>query len=218
MKFLMDVTPKKFEKLKGNSLVLGQLITPLTMHSNAGSQFAIDNGAFSKFDREGFRKLLEREAPNRDRCLFVTVPDIVANSRRTLEIWRYRNQFVLDWPLALVAQDGLEDMEIPWHEFGTIFIGGGDPWKDSSSSIDIVKTAKTLGKHVHVGRVNQIKRFRRFDAAGADTCDGSGVAIYDYKLTAIENALVRDTEPTLWDNDFTSDPQSSSSIERQPPL
>jgi hypothetical protein len=210
MQFLIDASPTKFEKIKESDLVLGQLLTPLTRYSNAGSMFAIDNGAFSRFDREGFRKLLERETANKQRCLFVTVPDIVANARRTMEIWRFRHQFVRNWPLALVAQDGMEDMEIPWHQFNAIFIGGGDPWKDSTASIDIVKTAKTLGKHVHVGRVNQIKRFKRFHDAGADTCDGSGVAIYEYKLADIENALARESAPTFWDESQDTEPSPVS--------
>lgn len=207
MKFLIDADPKKFEKMKSSPIVQGQLLSPTTRHTNTGCVFAIDNGAYSKFDSNGFRKLLEREEHNRSRCLFVTVPDIVANARRTMEIWRYRHQFVQDWPMALVAQDGMEDIDIPWHEFNAIFIGGGDPWKDSTASIDIVKAAKTLGKHVHVGRVNQIKRFKRFHDVGADTCDGSSVAIYEYKLTDIERALTRDTAPMLWD-----EPQSIEAL------
>lgn len=80
-----------------------------------------------------------------------------------------------------------------------VFIGGGDPWKDSKASLDIVKTAKTLGKHVHVGRVNTAKRFKLFAEAGADTCDGSGVAMYDHMLDDIAEALSKEPERTLWD-------------------
>jgi hypothetical protein len=49
-----------------------------------------------------------------------------------------------------------------------------------------VRTAKILGIHVHVGRVNTPKRFEHFCRLGADTCDGSGVAMYDHMLEAIE--------------------------------
>lgn len=162
--------------------------------------FAIDNGAFSGFRADDFASLLQREEPNRDQCLFVTVPDVVAAGRRTLEIWKYRHSIVRHWPLALVAQDGMEDLDIPWGEMAAVFIGGGDPWKDSKASLDIVKTAKTLGKHVHVGRVNTAKRFKLFAEAGADTCDGSGVAMYDHMLDDIARGLSKEPERTLWDD------------------
>lgn len=200
MKFLIDKSPKDVDRKAGlhPDLVVGQLLTPLTRYKNAGGTFAIDNGAFSGFDRDGFAALLKREEPNRERCLFVTVPDVVGTGRRTLEIWKFRHSIVRHWPLALVAQDGMEDLEIPWGEMAAVFIGGGDPWKDSKASLDIVKTAKTLGKHVHVGRVNTAKRFKLFTEVGADTCDGSGVAMYDHMLDDIAKALSREPEPTLW--------------------
>lgn len=202
MKFLIDKSPKHVERKMGlhPSLVAGQLLTPLTRYKNAGGVFAIDNGAFSGFDRNGFAALLLREQVNQGKCLFVTVPDVVGAGRRTLEIWRHRETIVKDWPLALVAQDGMEDLDIPWAEMAAVFIGGGDPWKDSKASLDIVKTAKTLGKHVHVGRVNTAKRFKLFASVGADTCDGSGVAMYDHMLDDIAKALSKQPEPSLFDS------------------
>lgn len=178
--------------------VAGQLLTPLTRYKNAGMPFAIDNGAFSGFRRKAFDALLEREHANKSNCLFVTVPDVVAAGRRTLEIWRFRHDIVRGWPLAFVAQNGVEDLEIPWREMEAIFIGGGDPWKDSKSAIDIVKTAKAIGKHVHVGRVNTWKRFELFACAGADTCDGSGVAMYDHMLDDIAAMYTKQDEPLLF--------------------
>jgi len=80
-----------------------------------------------------------------------------------------------------------------------VFIGGRDPWKDSQSALDIVKTAKVLQKHAHVGRVNTAKRYKLFASVGADTCDGSGVAMYDHMLEDIEREINKTEEPTLWD-------------------
>jgi hypothetical protein len=91
---------------------------------------------------------------------------------------------------ALVAQDGLEDLDIDWRSVDAIFIGGGDPWKDSKSSLDIVRTAKIMGKHVHIGRVNTPRRFIRFHDIGADTCDGSGVVRYSHMLADIKRELL----------------------------
>ena len=53
----------------------------------------------------------------------------------------------------------------------------------------IIKTAKILGKQVHVGRVNTYKRYRRFSVLGCDTCVGSGVSRYDNMLQNILNGL-----------------------------
>jgi len=207
MKFLIDKSPKDVERKMSlhPSLVAGQLLTPLTRYRNFGGVFAIDNGAFSGFNRSGFLALLEREKQNANRCLFVVVPDIVGSARRTLEIWQFRHDIVKGWPLALVAQDGAENFDIPWHELDAIFIGGRDPWKDSQSAVDIVKTAKTLQKHAHVGRVNTLKRYKLFADAGADTCDGSGVAMYDHMLDDIAKGLSRKPEPTLFENKESED-------------
>jgi len=158
-------------------LVAGQLLTPLTKYRNwSPACFAIDNGAFSGFRNRCFSNVLNRQEPSKAGCLFVCVPDVVGNARRTLEIWRQRFDLVsADWPLALVAQDGLENLEIPWPELACIFIGGTDSFKSSDAAMDIVRTARILKKHVHIGRVNSPSRYRRFKDV-AETCDGSGVS------------------------------------------
>lgn len=198
MKFLVDTSPANLKRIGDSPLIGGQLLTPLTGYSNAGGMFAIDNGAFSGFDAKSFERILKREQDNKDRCLFVTCPDIVGNARRTLELWQRRRLWILGWRTALVAQDGLEELEVPWDELDCLFVGGGDPWKDSKASMDLVRTAKTLGKHVHIGRVNTYARFKRFADIGADTCDGSGVAMYDHMLKAIEDKI-NGNESTLFD-------------------
>jgi hypothetical protein len=187
MKFLIDKSREHVVR-KMNlhpDLVCGQLLTPLTRYANAGVTFAIDNGAFSRFDASSFRNLIKRNEPFRDSCLFVTIPDVVGSGRRTLEVWQRRESFCQHWPLAFVAQNGSEDLDIPWDDFSCLFVGGKDPWKDSQASLDLVKTAKILGKNVHVGRVNTHRRFELFSSLGSDTCDGSGVAMYDHMLDRI---------------------------------
>ena len=212
LRFLVDTSQAKLVGLMQRPLVCGQLITPLTGYSNAGEVFAIDNGAFSRFDAKKFKSILQRDEQHKAKCLFVTVPDIVGNARRTLELWRCRHRFVKGWPLALVMQDGMEDFDIPWHDLQAVFIGGRDPWKDSQASQDIVKTAKTLGVHVHVGRVNAYKRWKLFSDLGADTCDGSGIAMYDHMLINIESKIADDGQPTLF-SDVPEDQSGGKSSE-----
>jgi len=173
MKFLIDNS--KFNETYAD-FVAGQLLTPLTNYRNwSPDYFAIDNGAFSGFKLNAFRRLLNRQEPNRAGCQFVCVPDVVGNARRTLEIWERRHEVVDGWPLALVAQDGLEDLSVPWGEFECLFIGGTNEFKSSAAAWDLIQTAKILKKHVHIGRVNSSARFENF-ADVADTCDGSGVS------------------------------------------
>lgn len=159
-----------------------QLFTPLTRYRNRHPEqhFAIDNGAFSRFNKQAFLALLEREYDRRELCRFVAVPDVVGSARRTLEVFEHWKYELKHWPLALVAQDGLENLPIPWDEIEAIFIGGSTEWKLSVHAQAVVKTAKALDKWVHVGRINDPRRFQYFKEMGADSCDGSGIAQYSW--------------------------------------
>jgi hypothetical protein len=182
MKFLIDTNPPQVARLVADypEYVAGQLICPAHTRRNWGGCFAMDNSAFTSFDGPAFGRLQARNAEFKGQCLFVTCPDIVGNMRRTLEIWRHRDRFAVGFDLCLVLQDGAEDLDIPWDETPAVFIGGVDPWKESSACADLIKTAQVFGLHVHCGRVNQIKRFSYMSSLGVDTCDGSGVAQYGF--------------------------------------
>jgi hypothetical protein len=197
VKLLLDISEARAMQLPAavNVMLIGQLLTPLTMYTRWGDPFAIDNGAYTRFRERRFASLLDREAECKGGCLFVSVPDVVGSARRTREIWTYRHSMVPEgWPLAYVCQDGSEDIGIPWDECEAVFIGGTTRWKLGKHAADIVKTAKILGKHAHVGRVNTPSRFSYFDALGADTCDGSGVARFDWMLERLASP-----PPTLFD-------------------
>lgn len=165
---------------------VGQLITPLTRRKNEGRTFAIDNGAFARFERDNFVSLLERELPNRERCLFVAVPDVVGSARRTLEVFAHWHSTLERWPLALVCQDGQEDLPIPWELIAAVFIGGSTAWKMSAEAKAICKAAKAIGKHVHVGRVNTPDRLQEFSEI-ADSVDGTGISRYSWMRKRIAN-------------------------------
>jgi len=188
MMFLMDTQKDKLiNRMQNSKLILGHLLTPLTNYQCWDGVYAIDNGAFSGFPADKFNRLLSRNYSSREKCLFVTCPDIVGAGQRSIELFKRRAKWIpVGWKVALVAQDGMENLEIPWDEMDAVFIGGKDPWKDSCCAEDIVKTAKILGLWVHVGRVNNPKRFDHFEELGADSCDGSGVAMYDHMLQKIE--------------------------------
>ena len=198
MKFLIDNNEAEVHRRLAEypQFVMGQLRTPRSKTSFAvGRTFAIDNGAFIGFAERKFRHLLERCRPERDACLFVVAPDIPMNARRTLECLDYWGDELMGWPIALAAQNGQEDLSIPWKSIDAIFIGGDDRFKDSQSALDICKAGRILGKHVHVGRVNSITRFRFF-ASHADTCDGSGASRFDWMIDAIADGE-NDDRPLL---------------------
>ena len=162
----------------------GQLLTPLTRYTNRaveeGLPWAIDNGAFAGFNPKAWRSLLAREYENRASCLFVAMPDIVGSARRTLELfWAYHGE-TMEWPRALVAQDGIGDLVIPWSDIVAVFIGGTDAFKTSADARHVILTAKALGKHTHVGRVNSADRFKWCVELGVDTIDGSGISQYSH--------------------------------------
>lgn len=166
---------------------VGQLLTPLTKYKLRDPQrpWAVDNGGFKRLDIPGLERLLARNEQHKETCLFVAVPDIVFSAQRTLELFSLLSPRFKGWPLALVCQDGLEHAPIPWGDIDAIFIGGSTSWKCSLHVERIIQTAKILGKHVHIGRVNHPDRYHHFEKLGADTCDGTGLARYSHMRRAI---------------------------------
>lgn len=170
-----------------------QLFTPLTRFKpqDETGRFAIDNGAFSRFDANAFESLLAREYHRKDLCRFVAVPDVVGSARRTLEVFDNWYDKLCMWPLALVAQDGQEDLEIPWKLIDAVFIGGTTKWKLSTQAAAIVKAANAMGTWVHVGRINTPGRFEYFEKLGADSMDGTGLSRYSWMREAIYEKRTR---------------------------
>lgn len=173
MKYLIDNSePKEMD-----DLFEGQLLTPLTAYRNWSPQrFAIENGCFKRFRYREFKRLIEREKQNKDGCIYVTCPDVVGCAVRTLALFELRHKWIpKGWPIALVAQNGLEDMEIPWSEFQCLFIGGDDEFKRSPFIMETAIEAKNKGKHVHLGRCQSDRRHANWNGI-ADTADGSGIS------------------------------------------
>jgi hypothetical protein len=95
----------------------------------------------------------------------------------TLELYaEYAPQIrVLGYPVALVGQDGLEDL--PWPEkYDALFIGGKTEWKLSDAADWCIRKAQSVGAWVHVGRVNSQQRIRHFALMGVDSVDGTTIA------------------------------------------
>lgn len=195
MLVLLDTSADLVQAESELGLPVGQLLTPLTRFADKGVQYGIDNGAFARFDAAGFRSLLDRQRSARKRCLFVAAPDVVGSARRTLEVFERWWPMLNGWPVALVLQDGQEDLPIPWDLLAAVFVGGSTAWKIGYHAAAAVRAAQALGKWVHVGRVNTPERFDYFAGLGVDSIDGTGLSRYTHmrkNLRAVSDGLFRD--------------------------
>lgn len=157
---------------------IGLMCQPASNPPKAGWLWAADNGCFNaKWDEERWKNWLRTGAPFRSGCLFAVVPDVVGDAEATLDRFqRYRDDVIaMLYPVALVAQDGLEDLDVPWDEIDCLFIGGSTEWKMGEHARTLAARARQEEKWVHVGRVNSDARFRSW-ATHADSCDGTFLA------------------------------------------
>jgi hypothetical protein len=154
--------------------------------------WAADNGAFTKsakgFDVDKFRAMLGRPVLREacGGCLFVVAPDrlvvlpdgsVVGDAEGTLEqfpAWA-REIREAGFPVALVAQDGLEKMldRVPWGLVDVLFIGGSTEWKLSDHARICIAEARLHGKLTHMGRVNSFSRLAKAASMLTDTADGT---------------------------------------------
>jgi hypothetical protein len=169
-----------------------QLFTPLTRRNPQKPEqpFAMDNGAYSRFEARGFLTMLEKHAPRKNLCRFVAAPDVVGSATRTLECFDHWLPQLKGWPVALVCQDGQENMAIPWGKIAAVFIGGTTAWKLGGGAAAIVRAANVIGKWCHVGRINTPGRLEYFKELGADSCDGTGLARYSHMRMAIHESAI----------------------------
>lgn len=194
MMFLYDGPRRRAEIEEQIGIPTGRLFTPSSGGSSYtddldGVYFGIDNGCYLHPSPVGIQRLASKLRTSKDKCLFITYPDVVGCARRTLEIFDLLTvcikwqEALAGYPAALVAQDGIGDLEIPWRRIDAIFIGGTDAFKLGPEAEAVVRAALILGKHVHVGRVNSRDRYEKFKRIGAHTFDGSGLSKFsDYMV------------------------------------
>jgi hypothetical protein len=177
---------------------IGLMIQPGNSTHRKVSSFpfwAADNGAFTKkaggFDEGAFRKMLSH-GHLRERasdCLFVVAPDrlvvlpdgvVIGDARGTLDQFPEWSRQIraLGYPVALVAQNGLESMleDVPWELVDVLFIGGDTSWKLSEAARVCIAEARAHGKSTHMGRVNSLVRFTKAAEMLCDTVDGTFIA------------------------------------------
>jgi hypothetical protein len=142
----------------------------------AGFRWSADNGCFHGFDEFACRQMWARLAgwPG---CVFVVVPDRVADHAGTLALWERWHLTVRDetggQPLAFVAQNGAQVDSIPWEQLDCLFIGGDTAWKLGPQASELSWAAHERGVWVHMGRVNSARRIARALGSYCDSFDGT---------------------------------------------
>lgn len=219
MRLLISGATTSLERFAADPAVaahVGHLWTPATANGlhrlcATGLPWAADNAAFgTQWDTEAFEKAAFFKIPSAPtRPLFLTVPDVVGDSRATLALFHvwHRLLSVTELPLALVLQDGVESQLLPWELFSWVFVGGSrryasgvpgrgpfNEWKESRAAADVIREAQKRGKRVHAGRVNGLRRLRHFFDLGVDTADGSSLSLYPDTLVPQFVAALREWE------------------------
>lgn len=163
----------------------GILVTPRNqpyMPDVERQVWAADNDCFQGLDKPAFVRMLKRIS-RYSGCLFAVAPDVVGDASATLlrfQLWQpVIHHFGL--PVALAAQDGLENLTVPWSQFDALFIGGSTEWKLGHAAALIVREAKQQGKWVHMGRVNSMRRMQYAQSIGCDSVDGTGFVRFSNK-------------------------------------
>lgn len=138
-----------------------------------GARWAADNGCFLRYDPARILSMLRRYQ-SVSGCLWIVVPDVVRDAGETLRLYhQWRDVYRLyGYPLAFVAQNGIEQYQLEW-DFECLFIGGDDAFKYSDTVRHFVAEAKRRGKWVHNGRVNTPERILYSRAIGCDSFDGT---------------------------------------------
>jgi hypothetical protein len=161
--------------------LLGMIATPLAGNKVVdGIEWCGDNNAFGG-DYPGdpaFLTWIYRRHQYAPRCRFIVAPDVVGDAFATLERSAPMLPVIrsMDFPVALVAQNGLEDLVVPWSSFDALFIGGDTQWKVGPAAAALAAEARARGKWVHMGRVNSLKRLRLARHMGCDSADGTLLA------------------------------------------
>jgi hypothetical protein len=179
-------------------LDIGLLVQPGNRYDKQVSKYptwAGDNGAFTKlargFSPEKFRAMLNRPElrANVSTCEFIAAPDkLIVNSAgfatgdalgTLLQYQEWAEEIrAAGFPVALVAQDGLEHIlyKVPWDSVDVLFLGGSTAWKVGIGARKCVDVAVIKKKRTHMGRVNSLERLALAQSWGIDTADGTYLA------------------------------------------
>ena len=206
---MLDCSPRKIaEYSERYGFDFWQLRTPLTKYALSGKPYGLDNGCFSTFKSRIWNRLVNEAEDCRP--VFVCLPDIVGAAARTLDLFDAYESRLNGLPKCLVLQDGIGNHRIDWSKLSAVFVGGSDDFKESDEARAAIKTAKMLGKWVHVGRVNTYERCRYFMELDCDSLDGSGISRYDHMLENVLAAVRGEPDPHRTALEVTNEKRSAN--------
>jgi hypothetical protein len=173
---------------------LGLIVQPFTAHYlrtrtlHNFDSIGIDNGMFTKAGRDNFSwnmyekmvklALAQEKREVLPRLNFFTVPDEPFDWAKTLKKFEAHAEDVqrlrsYGAPVAICIQNGATVDNVPFDKVDVIFIGGDDKYKTGDEARAIVEKAQSMGKQVHMGRVNGTKRLNTASQWQSDTADGT---------------------------------------------
>jgi hypothetical protein len=186
MRYLSGATNGEIEALlleAGIGLMTSQNIAYAVERVARFDSVGLDNGCFSaNWAEDEWVDWLAIQP--RHNALFAVAPDVYPDAAESLRRGLEFAPIVRDlgFPVAVVAQDGAESMYWPWDDIDCLFIGGAkttDPraeWKESDAAAELASAARSAGKWVHRGSVNDEYRYARAELMGCQSVDGTMVA------------------------------------------
>lgn len=138
--------------------------------------FALDNDAFTAWQKQhewsesAWLSMMHAVASMPQLPLWALVPDVVADRAATLRRWQQYNSVVREFGFtpAFAVQDGMSEADIP-PDAEVLFIGGTTEWKWQH-----LPRWCNLGRRVHVGRCNSLRRLLWCEHLGVESLDGTG--------------------------------------------
>ena len=194
-------TRSTLDALRRSSNAWRLLVAATGRWDHQGFRYAIDNGAFTAFnkghhgpdgfDAEKFSGVCQWSALQEHPPDWIVVPDLVASpqSAEFSRGWLSRVQEFTQRPLIAV-QDGMSHQEADWFvDKGCgVFLGGSTEYKLATlHSWGAYCQARNC--YFHVGRVNTANRIKKCQVAGADSFDGTSVAKFPSTLALLDRAI-----------------------------
>ena len=185
---MIYMSPLSGDLMRLNHPLLGCMRTPANDRLlPAGMPWAADCGlsvAVSADPAAVDRYLgwLEKRRADLPSCLFAVAPDVLGDAAACWERSRPLLPRIraLGYPVAFVAQDGFDPSMIDPDAFDVLFVGGKpeadkrQEWKRSETGgWAAIRWAHSVGKPVHVGRVNGEAYLRNLAHAGVRSADGT---------------------------------------------
>ena len=172
----------------------GILLSPAGALNARGRQYALDNGAWTAFQRgtafdgDAFMRAVDRVGEHAE---WIVLPDIVVGGERSLELsltWLEKLKG-LPTPLLIAVQNGftIEDVRSYLNPMVGIFVGGDTQWKEDTTAM-WGSLARRRNCYLHVGRVNSQRRIAICATAGADSFDGTSVSRYAVTMRPLDAA------------------------------